>query len=107
MPLLYRILWSLAIIFAVIATVVFSIWIVIIGAVLYALYRIYLYFVLKKGFGKGKTGQRGPIHFKVYSNYTGPNQSGRPNSPRGFANGEVIDMPAEEVTDPRNSFPRE
>lgn len=107
MPWLYRIVWSLAIIFFILAVVVFSIWAVLIGAVVYALYRVYLYFAQKKGIGYGKAGQSQRVHFKVYTNYKGPGQPGDQHSPRGFTNGEVIDMPVEEVTDSRNSLPKE
>lgn len=104
MPWLYRIIWSLAIIFFILAVVVFSIWAVIIGAVVYAIYRVFLYFARKKGLDIGKTGQRSRVHFKVYTNYKGPNQSTSNHSPRGFSSGEIIDMPVEEIpSEHRNS----
>lgn len=99
MPWLYRIVWSMAIVFFILAAVVFSVWAVIIGAVVYALYRVYLYFAQKKGLDKGKSGQSGRVFYKVYPNYKNSNQSGGQQSPRGFANGEIIDMPVEDVTD--------
>ncbi|AFL99359.1 hypothetical protein Desde_0923 [Desulfitobacterium dehalogenans ATCC 51507] len=107
MPWLYRIVWSLAIIFFILAVVVFSIWAVIIGAVLYALYRVYLYFAQKKGIGHGRAGQSRRVYYKVYTNHQGPGQSAGQHPPRGFADGEVIDMPVEEVTDSRSAFPKE
>ncbi|AGA68348.1 hypothetical protein Desdi_0823 [Desulfitobacterium dichloroeliminans LMG P-21439] len=111
MPLLYRIMWALAIFFVAITTVVFSVWIIIIGAVLYTLYRIYLYFFLKKrGVSfQGKSGQNGRIYYKVYTNtdFKGYGPSADQQSPRGFTNGEVIDMPVEEITDSQSSLPKE
>ncbi|MEL1135602.1 hypothetical protein AAC978_10495 [Desulfitobacterium sp. THU1] len=110
MPLLYRIMWGLAIFFVAITTVVFSVWIVIIGAVLYTLYRLYAYFFLKKkGTSFQKSGQNGRVFYKVYTNtnFKGFDPTVGQPSPRGFADGEVIDMNVEEISDSQSSLPKE
>jgi len=105
MPLLYRIMWTMAIIFAVLAAIVFSVWILLIGAVLYALYRLYFFITGKKRNGfYFKRGQKGNVFYYTY-NYSnkGPSSESwsnesplRPYNP-GKPTGEIIDMPVEEV----------
>ncbi|NMA68259.1 MAG: hypothetical protein GX958_02430 [Desulfitobacterium sp.] len=105
MPLLYRIMWTMAIIFAVLAAIVFSVWILLIGAVLYAVYRLYFFIIGKKRNGSFfKGGRKGNVFYYTY-NYSnkGPSsESWSSKSPlrpynSGKPTGEIIDMPVEEV----------
>lgn|GEM_PF-2724472 len=107
MPWLYQIIWTIAIILFILAAVVFSVWVVLIGAAVYAIYRVYLYFTRKKHIN-GQKGQTGRIYYKVYtnSNSKGSRSSGgygSSSTPRGFGGGEIIDMPVEEITSERKN----
>lgn len=55
MPKLYRILWSLAILFIVISTIVFSFGVILVGAVLVGLYGVYQHYFPKKRSAKYRT----------------------------------------------------
>lgn len=79
MPMLYRILGSLALLFIIVTTIVFSFGILFIGATIASLYGIYRYYLGKrkpKSFGKGA--------------WESPRGTSRSHYPR-----EVIDMPTE------------
>lgn len=89
MPRLYQILWSLVILFIIVTTVIFSFWILVLGAVVVSLYRLYHYFI----------GKKRPNKFKG-------NTTPRGNTPpRGYSSGEVIDMPVE-ILDRPSDRPR-
>ena len=74
MPRLYQILGSLAILFIIVTTVIFSFGLLFVGAALASLYGLYHYY-----FGK----KRPKNNFKSKT------------TPKGYTSGEVIDMPVE------------
>lgn len=83
MPRLYQILWSLAILFIIVTTVIFSFWIFVLGAVVVSIYRLYRYYL----------GRKRPNKFKGKT------------TPRGYTSGEVVDMPVE-IMDRPSDRPR-
>jgi hypothetical protein len=48
MPVLYRILWTAALLVIAVTTVIFSFWIILAGVILVGVYRIYLYYLARK-----------------------------------------------------------
>lgn len=81
MPMLYRILGSLALLFILVTTVVFSFGVLFVGAAIAGLYGIYRYYLGKKKwkrFGQG-----------TWENPRGTSRNHYPS--------EVIDMPTEIV----------
>jgi hypothetical protein len=75
---LYRILWSLVILFIIVTTVIFSFGILLVFAAVGSLYGLYRYY-----FGKKRSGR--------FTSKT---------TPRGYASGEIIDMPVENTDKP-------
>jgi hypothetical protein len=96
LPRLYRILWSLVILFLIVTTVIFSFGMLVVGAAVASLYGLYRYY-----FGKNKKGS-GPfiLTFKTRTHTPPPHSQSQSHNPRGYTSGEVIDMPVETLDRP-------
>lgn len=73
MPKLYKILWSLVILFIIVTAITFTFGLILVGAAIASLFGIYRHYLSKKR----------PRNFKVW--------------PKGFSSCEIIDMPTETV----------
>ncbi len=73
MSKVYKILWSIAILFIVVTTIIFTFGLILVGAVVVSLFGIYRYYLMKKS----------SRNFKAW--------------PKGFSSAEIIDIPTETV----------
>lgn len=73
MPKLYKILWSLAILFIIVTAITFTFGLIVVGAVIASLFGTYRYYLTRKRSRNTKAW------------------------PRGFSSGEIIDIPTEIV----------
>ena len=73
MPKLYKLLWSLAILFIIVTAITFTFGLILVGAVIASLFGTYRYYLTRKR----------SRNFKAW--------------PRGFSSGEIIDMPSSSI----------
>lgn len=69
----YKILWSLAILFMIVTTIIFTFGLILVGGAMVGLFGIYRYYLKKKS----------SKNFKAW--------------PKGFSTDEIIDIPSEPV----------